>query len=267
MNLSQLPKSPRHPLAIFLFLCLVGIAFLKCQPAPPSHQIQIFAASSLLEAFQDLKKAFQKRHPHTGIHLNFAGSQVLRIQIEHGAKADVFASANAKHLQILQQQGLLAHPQSIATNKLALIVPTNNPADIQSFKELTKARRLVLGNANVPIGHYTHKLLQKSAIQFGPSFETTVRTHIVSKENNARLVRSKVELGEADAAIVYHTDALASDRVRAITIPTMLQEPVNYAMGQITTSKRSAPARQWCLFVASKQGQEILKKRGFETIP
>ena len=267
MNLFWRRQSLGHHLTTLLLLSCVGIALLKCQAAPSSHQLQIFAASSLQEGFEDLKQSFKQRHPHIDIHLNFAGSQVLRIQIEHGAQADVFASANPKHLQTLKQQGLLTHPQSVASNKLALIIPTDNPADIQSFKQLTKARRIVLGNAHVPIGHYPRKLLQKAGNQFGPSFETTVRTHIVSEENNVRLVRAKVELGEADAAVVYHTDALASDRVYAIAIPRMLQQEVHYTMGQLTTSKNSALALQWCQFVASKEGREILNQRGFETIP
>ncbi len=186
---------------------------------PGRVALTVLAASSLTEAFQDLERDFEAAHPNVDVQLTFAGSQVLRLQIQQGAKVDVFASANESHMQALVATGHLAAPRVFAQNELVLIVPPSNPAGIHTFADLGTASRIVIGSSNVPVGIYTRQVFERAASALGDAFVARVRQQVVSEENNVRLVRAKVELGEADAAVVYRTDAAASDRVRVVSIP------------------------------------------------
>jgi molybdate transport system substrate-binding protein len=230
--------------------------------APAKSSLSIFAASSLTEAFGELADAFSKTH---GIKptLAFAGSQVLRLQIEHGARADVFASANADHMRALVSDGRVADPEIFAYNELVVIIPKQNPASIRSFLDLPRARRLVVGAPEVPVGMYTQTLLHRAEAALGADFAETVRSHIVSEESNVRLVRAKVELGEADAALVYRTDV--SGDLITVEVPAELAVRASYHIGLIEGRSRGELARRWIDFVKSSEGQAILSKHGFLT--
>src|SRR4051794_1980454 len=127
------------------------IPLLLCLLA--TQTVTVFAASSLREAFSALALAFQSAHPGTEVAVQFAGSQELRVQLENGAAADVFASADEKQME--KARALVEAPATFARNLPVLIVPLDNPAKIQSFSDLPKARRIVLGAAEVPIGAYS----------------------------------------------------------------------------------------------------------------
>ena len=224
--------------------------------------VQVFAASSLADAFRDMETAFEAAHPDTDVTLVFAGSQVLRLQIEQGARADVFASADRRHIESLRRAGHVAAYGEFAGTELVVIVPPGNPAAIESFDDLVRARRLVVGTEHVPVGAYTREVLRRAAARKGPGFESAVLDRVVSEESNTRLVRAKVELGVADAAFVYRTDA-APGRVRTIAVPEWANVRATYLMGPVAGSANSEGAEQWIGFVASRAGQEILSRRGF----
>ena len=245
-------------------LCILGAAAVAAggDVGEQRRTLQVFAASSLADAFREMETAFEAAYPGTDVKLVFAGSQVLRLQIEHGARADVFASADRRHIESLERAGLVAEYAEFAGNELVVIVPPDNPAGIESFDDLPHARRLVVGTGNVPVGAYTREALRRAAARNGPGFETAVLARVVSEESNVRLVRAKVELGVADAAIVYRTDA-APGRVRAIPMPHWANVRAGYLMGTVTGSANAEGAEQWIGFVASPAGREILSRRGF----
>src|SRR5262249_25120079 len=153
---------------------------------------------------EDLAKTFETKSG-VKVRLNLAGSQELRTQIENGAGADVFASADQKHMAALVTAKLVATPHVFARNTPVVIVPKGNPAKVGSFQELAKAKKIVIGVPEVPIGTYTLEILDKA----GADFKQKVLANVASRELNVRQVLAKVTLGEADAGIVYRTDAIA----------------------------------------------------------
>ena len=246
-------------------LCILGAAAVAAggDEGEERRTLQVFAASSLADAFREMETAFESAHPGTDVSLVFAGSQVLRLQIEQGARADVFASADRRHIESLERAGLVPEYAEFAGNELLVIVPPDNPAGIESFDDLPRARQLVIGTEHVPVGAYTREALRRAAARNGPEFETAVLDRVVSVESNARLVRAKVELGVADAAIVYLTDD-APGRVRSIPVPRWANVRAGYLMGAVAGSVNPEGAEQWIGFVASPAGREMLSRRGFK---
>ncbi len=239
---------------------------MGCSPGDSERareRITIFAASSLTEAFRDLSEGFAQSTGAPPPALVCAGSQVLRLQIEQGARADVFASANAEHTRALAVSGRVAKPEVFAYNELVVIVPKDNPASIREFSDLPHARRLVIGAPEVPIGIYTRELFERAEASLGAELISSIRSRVVSEESNVRLVRAKVELGEADAAIVYRTDV--SDTVQAIDVPAGLEVRPSYYIALVSSSSRREVARRWIAFVESEAGRAILEKHGFAT--
>lgn len=243
---------------VTLALLLAG-----CGGSSDEAPLRVFAASSLTEAFEELEREFERAHPGVNVEPSFAGSQVLRLQIEQGAPADVFASADLAHMEALVEGGHVDDSRAFAHNELVLIVPADDPDAIERFEDLPRAERLVVGNPNVPVGHYTAALLERADVRYGDGFGESVRARVVSEESSVRLVRAKVELGEADAAIVYRTDAVASSRVRAVPIPDDLDVEARYYVGVVSGTDHAALARQWVGFVQSEAGGEALRAHGF----
>jgi molybdate transport system substrate-binding protein len=231
-------------------------------PPPAARtRVIVFAASSLTDAFNDLEKGFETAHPEADVALSYGGSQVLKLQISEGAPCDVFASADEAHMQELVQAGRAEPSQVFAENELTIIVPRDNPAKIGTLKDLTQAKRFVIGAQNVPVGAYTRELFARTRASYGAAFEKAVLSHVVSEEANVRLVRAKVELGEADAAIVYGTDT--SDRVASVAIPPELNVRARYPIARITQAPQPELARAWVEYVLSAPGKATLGKRGF----
>lgn len=253
--------------ALLPIMLVVSMAACTSQPRSGKTPLILFAASSLTETFRDLERGFEMAHPDIDVQLTFSGSQVLRLQIEQGAAADVFASANEAHMSALAEGGLIERPRAFAENTLAVIVPLDNPARIEQIADLARARRLVIGTGHVPIGAYTRQMLARLQARSGDALATTIRSKIVSEEANARLVRAKVELGEADAAVVYRTDAVASDRLRAIPIPEALNVRARYLVGALRRSPRAREAAAFIEFALSPKGQALLEGRGFLPVP
>jgi molybdate transport system substrate-binding protein len=246
------------PAVVFLVAAACG-----ADTPPGSVTLEVYAASSLTEAFTELEALFESENPDTDVLLTFAGSQVLRVQIEQGAAADVFASANAEHLDSLVARGRVRDGRLFARNDLVVIVPLTNPAGIESFDDLPMAGTLVLGAPNVPVGAYAREAIRRGGERLGPRFESDVLARLASEEANVRLVRAKVELNEADAAIVYRTDATPSDRVLVVEVPLSDNVVADYPIGIVTDAPNPVGAERWVELVLSQRGREVLATHGF----
>ena len=242
---------------------LLSTLLLGCSGSVDSRtRLSIFAASSLTDSFQALASEFEAQNPSIAVELAFAGSQVLRLQIEQGASVDLFASANQKHLQELVDDGYMRSPKVFASTDLVMIVPIANPAEIETFQDLTKASRIVFGNEFSPIGLYTLEVLERATADLGSSFGSVVSERITSLENNVRMVRAKVELGEADAALVYRPDAITSQGVLTQPIPDAWNVLADFPVAVSSEAPHGAEAAQFLEFLSSPVAQEILARHG-----
>lgn len=229
--------------------------------------LTVFAAASLTDAFTELGKAFDAKTGNKTT-FQFAGSQALRTQIENGAKADVYASANAAQFDPLVKSGLVAAGQPFVSNKLAIIAPKGSTKVI-TMKDLVKpGLKIVIADKTVPVGDYTRRMLaaiDKSG-SYGKDFSARFLKNVVSEEPNVRQVALKVQLGEADAAVVYNTDVTPTLKplVRVIALPTRFNQNASYPIGTLKASANAEAARAFVAYVLSNDGQKILKKWGFQ---
>jgi molybdate transport system substrate-binding protein len=240
--------------------------FSACEaPSSRTHTLYVFAASSLTEAFQELEQSFEAGHPEVDVVLVFGGSHILRHQIEAGAKADIFASAHLDHTEALRKAGLLTAPQVFAHSDLVVVVPTGDPSSVKDFAGLTRARRIVIGSESVPAGRYARRMLEQSEAVMGARFARAVRAGIVSEESNVRLVRAKVEMADADAAIVYRSDVMDSQDLEIIEVPDEIRTRASFSIGAVTHAT-DYPAL-WINWVVSRHGLETLQTHGFGAAP
>jgi molybdate transport system substrate-binding protein len=216
--------------------------------------LTVLAAASLTDAFQAEGKAYEKSHPGTTVKFSFAGSQVLAAQVKQGAPADVLVTADAKTMDGLK--GDTATPTVIAKNRLVIVTAPGNPKKISGLSDLSKpGLKLVLAGPTVPAGNYANQAL---AAQH-------VTVHPVSEETDVRSVLSKVELGEADAGIVYVTDAeSAKGKVATVTIPDAQNEIASYPAAALKESKDESAAAAFVTWLSSPQAQAILQGAGFQ---
>ena len=251
--------------AVHAFVLLATL-LTACDPAP-TRELHVFAAASLRGALTQAADAFESRNPGIRIVPNFAGSQVLRLQIESGARADLFISANPDHLDALQPAGLLAAPPTaVATNQLVIAVPGANPAGITGLQDLTQPeRRVVMAAESVPAGTYARQMLARHAAATGqPGFADAVLQRVISFETNVRQVAAKLELGEADAGFVYRTDVLASDgRLGVIDTPPQVQVTATYPAAVLRDAANPDPARRFLTYLRTAEAQAILTRHGF----
>jgi molybdate transport system substrate-binding protein len=233
-----------------------------CHGAPPA-EVDVYAASSLAEAFADLAPRFEAAHGGAKVVLNLAGSQALRTQIEGGAPADVFASADGDHVDALQGEGLVAGDAVFARNELVVVVPRGNPARVRTLADLANAPRVVLAAPDVPVGRYARRLLDAA----GADFRARVEARVVSEETNVRMVLARVRMGEADAGVVYRTDArVAGDEVEIVEVPAALNVRGEYHAAVLKGAPHPDLARAWTDFLASPEARRVLADRGF-TLP
>jgi molybdate transport system substrate-binding protein len=249
---------------------LCGLLVSACAAPPQPQTLTVFAASSLTDAFKELGAQFEVQHPGTQVIFNFAGSQQLRQQLEQGAQADVFASANAKEMDVAIQSGLVVAgaPQVFVKNHLTVIVPKDNRAGVTTLSDLAKpGLKIVLAAPGVPVGGYALNALDKMNLAFGEAFSSTVLSNVVSYEDNVKQVVAKVQLGEADAGIVYTSDVTpaAVDQLRTIDIPDEFNVVATYPIAPLNAASQSALGRDFVQGALSASGQSILKKWGFST--
>ena len=241
----------------------IALALVHPGRAAPRREVTVFAAASLREAFRELATTFERDHPGTTVSLGLAGSQELRTQIEHGAPADVFASADTKHMEGLAAAKLVSQPRIFARNEPVIVVPKGNPAAIGGLRDLPRATRIVVGTPEVPIGSYTLRILDAASLRYGADFRARVETRVVSREVNVRQVLSKVALGEAEAAIVCRTDAATSRAVEVIGIPPELNVLAQYPVAVVSGSREPALAHDFVELLLSPMGQQVLARFGF----
>lgn len=198
--------------------------------APAGSELSVFAAASLTEVFPKIDKRPK---------YNFAGSNTLLAQIQQGAPADVFASANTAYPQQLFAQGKCEKPVIYAYNKVVVILPKSNPAGIRTVFNLTKPGvNVVIAGVGVPVGDYTRVILRNLGIS------QKVMANVVSNEPDVKSVTSKVALGQADAGFVYRTDVVpVASEVSFIRIPSWAQPPVRYSMCVLKSRSNITAAR------------------------
>lgn len=264
----------KRSLSILLLLTLfiIGCApaatptAVPSTPAPESRTVSVFAAASLTDAFTEIGKNFEAVNPGVTVAFNFAGSQALRTQIEQGATPDVFASANKTEMDNLIAGSFVAQdtPQVFLNNKLVVILPANNPAGVSKLEDLARSGvKLVLAAEEVPVGKYARQALDQMNGPFGSDFKDKVLANVVSNEDNVKQVVAKVQLGEADAGIVYTSDAVAAPDLKTIEIPTELNVIAKYPIAPLVNSKHTDLAKTFIDYVLSPEGQAILQKWGF----
>ena len=222
-----------------------------------SGDLHVFAAASLTEAFTQLGKDFESAHPNVKVTFSFAASSALAQQVNDGAPADVFVSADESNMKKVTDAGNAADAKTIARNRLAIVVGTGNPKHITGLADLAKSGVVfVLCAPEVPCGKFGAAALAKANVAAKPA----------SLEENVKAVVSKVTLGEADAGIVYVTDVKAAgDKAQGVDID-IAGDPSLEAVYPIAITKQDAnagAARAWIDFVLSAKGQSTLASFGF----
>jgi molybdate transport system substrate-binding protein len=253
-------------------LIFIPIIFLAgCAGTSQPDPLTVFAAASLTEAFTEMATAFEMENPETEVQLNFAGSQTLRLQIEQGAQADVFASANQLHTEALQDAQLIDKPVTFTHNQLVVIMPVENPASIETLDDLAKpGLKLILAGAAVPAGRYARQVLENlnTHPNLQPDFSQHVLQNLVSEEDTVKGVVAKVQLGEADAGIVYASDLTPAvvDDIITLPLPPKYNVIADYPIAILANTKQPNLAQAFIEFVLSPQGQTILANHGFQPL-
>jgi molybdate transport system substrate-binding protein len=258
-------------LALPLALAACGSSSTGANTSAPAAPItlNVFAAASLLDAFKTEAQAFQKAHTNVSVNFNFGGSNTLAQQITNGAPADVFASANTTQMSVVVMGGQVdqATVQNFARNKLVIITPKANPGKVTQPQDLAKSGlKIVLGAKGVPVGDYATQFLAKASKDpsYGAAYQANVTKNVVSYETDVKAVLTKVQLNEADAGIVYTTDAAtAASALNQITVPDTLNVIATYPIAPIKASKQLATAQQFIAYILSSDGQATLEKYGF----
>ena len=251
-----------------------AIASPATSTSPPSSgptgetiELIVYAAASLSGPLDALTAAYAQVAPDIKLTISTGASSALRAQIEQGAPADVFLSADTTNPSALVTAGLTAgEAKLIAANRLAIIVPTANPAAVRAPADLARpGLKIVAAGEAVPITRYADEQVEKlSALEGYPTgFAAAYAANIVSREDDVKAVVAKIELGEGDAAIVYSTDATASDAVTTIDIPPEAAVTASYAGAVIGRSPHLDEARAFLDWLNGSDAQEVLGTFGF----
>ncbi|MFG2871823.1 molybdate ABC transporter substrate-binding protein [Streptomyces sp. NPDC048338] len=222
--------------------------------AAPRANLTVLAAASLTDVFRTAGAAYEKTHPDTKITFSFAGSQELVAQVAQGSPADALVTADTKSMDKVKAD--TGTPTVIARNRLVIATGEGNPHKVDKLKDLADTRlKVVLAAPEVPAGKYSRKILDAQKITVKP----------VSQEPNVRAVLSKVELGEADAGLVYRTDAeSAKDKVDGVEIPDAQNAIAQYPAATLKESKNAEAAAAFVAWLSSPEAQKILQDAGFQ---
>src|SRR5579864_1085837 len=242
--------------AAFLAACGSGAGTASTSATPLSGTVAVFAAASLTAAFTDLGTSFQGANSGVTVKFNFAGTPTLVTQIEQGAPADVFASADTTNMDKLKGDGFTTGtPQVFARNRLEIVVAPGNPKGITGLADLAKPGLIYITEApTVPAGKYSLQALEMAGVKVTPK----------SLETDVKSVVGKVELGEADAGIVYTTDITAAgSMVAGVTIPDADNVIATYPIVAVKATTNAAAANAFIAYVVASAGQSKLQSFGF----
>ncbi|WP_179472199.1 molybdate ABC transporter substrate-binding protein [Mycolicibacterium vinylchloridicum] len=251
-------------LAVGLLIAATAGCGSSSQPASSTtasaapQKIMVFAAASLKKTFTEIGDQFSKDNPGAAVEFSFAGSSDLVTQLTQGAHADVFASADIRNMDKAAQAGLLSGaPVSFASNTLTIAVAPGNPKGVNVFADLAKpGLNVVVCAPQVPCGSATQTVETKTGVTLNP----------VSEESSVTDVLNKVTSGQADAGVVYVTDAAgAGDKVAAVSFPEAAGAVNTYPIATLRQSGNPALASKFVDTVTGPVGQQILTKAGFGT--
>ena len=246
-------------------LVVAGCSSGSVRAAPA--ELTVFGAASLKGALAKVKTAFESTHPGTTLTISTDSSAALGTQIEQGAPADVFLSADSSNPRKLVDGGFAdGAPVPFAGNKLTVIVPSANPAGIKTPADLAWAGvKVIAAGETVPITRYATQLVANLAREadYPPDFAAAYAGNVVSREDNVKAVVAKIELGEGDAGIVYVTDAKASTRVGSVPVPDSADVPATYTGVVVKASKDPVAARSFLTWLSGPDGGAILREFGF----
>jgi molybdate transport system substrate-binding protein len=235
-------------------------------PAPnEAVTLKIFAPSSLTDAAKEIGTAFEQANPGVKIAIEFGHSPTQRVQFTQGAVGDVFMTASQKDMNdaITDKTVMTGTAKVFATNQLVVILPPNNPAKIEQLSDLAKPGvKLLLPAADVPVGKLTQDALVKMDQSLGGGFKEAVLKNVVSNEPGVKPIVSKIKLGEADAGVVFVSDAVAAPDLKTLAIPVDLNMIARFNIGPLATALQPDRAAAFVDFVMSADGQAILKKWG-----
>lgn len=240
----------------FLLLAVAG----SCAGAP-SRALTVSAAASLTEAFTELAKHYEAKHPGSRVHLNFGASGSLVQQIIRGAPVDVFASADQETMDRAEREGLVLADtrHDFAVNSLVVIIPTDSRSIPATLRELDQAsiQRIAMGSpATVPAGRYAQQAMQEGGVW------SALSTRII-RTQNVRQALDYVARGEVDAAFVYTTDVKARRASVHLAFAVPLSTVIRYPIAPISSARQPEEAARFVSFVRSEQGQAILQRHGF----
>jgi molybdate transport system substrate-binding protein len=223
--------------------------------------ITVSAAASLTDVFTQMGKDFQKANKGTAVAFNFASSSALVLQIQQGAPADVFASADGTNMQKLVSGGqVTADPADFTANLLTIVVKKGNPKNVRSLADLAKVGTISLCADTVPCGKYAAQALTNAGV--------TIPAGKVTKGADVKATLTAVSAGDADAAMVYQTDVLsAGPGVQAVKIPASLNVLAVYPIARVAKTSNPKLARAWVDYTLSAAGQKTLAKYGFLPVP
>jgi molybdate transport system substrate-binding protein len=236
-------------------LALLLAAWLALPAHAQDATATVFAAASLTESFTAISEAYTAKHPSEHAKFSFGASSALATQLEQGAPADVIATADEATLKKLVDAGLVDSPQTFAKNRLAIAVEPTNPKGVHGLADLARPElKVVLAAEQVPVGRYARQVLSAAKLTVTP----------VSLEPDVKAVLTKVQLGEADAGIVYATDVKASKgKVDGVEIPEAQNAVAVYPIAVSKHAANPAAAKAFVAFVLSPEGRAILERFGF----
>jgi molybdate transport system substrate-binding protein len=252
---------------ILAFLALT--ALMLCAYAQEPEDLTVFCGAGLTGAFNEIGQIYENTSDF-GVNFNFDGVPALRAQIEQGAYADIVVSANLKHMDALKAEGYIDNNtiEIFAGNKVAVIVPNDNPANITNLTDLAKpGMKILIGTKDLPAGDYALQVLDKLAAdsKYGPAYKDAVMANIVSEETTVNRIVSKVALGEADAGFAFISDVSPQmvGKVTRIVVPKEYNVVGKFPLGVLKQSRYPEEAQSFVDLVMSEEGQAILDKYGF----
>lgn len=263
-------KLPALAAAVLLASVLSIFAFQSnSEGAAEKTEMLALVAANATAPFNELMEEFEKTHPNVDIEATYAGTQIVRTQLEQGANADLFLSADLGHIEAVQQQDLVNDFFPVSLNSVTIVVPKDNPLEVDSLEDLgTKDIKLVIGTDTVPIGIYSREVLNNANAKYGDNFSQQAMDHVVSFETNVKQVLQKVSLGEAEAGMVYPTD-ITPDFAKNVT-EVEVPEEFNIVATNYISVPNKAPntelAEEFMEMMLSDKGQEIFKKHGYSPV-